>query len=60
MEISKSNNFTSTYKEFLNDYECSKLINFVGIVFAFVINKWEVTNWYKLNYEKMLCQLKSI
>ncbi len=58
MEISKNDDFMVTYKEFLFDYECSKLINYVGIIFAFVINGWEVTDWYKLNYEKMICQLE--
>ncbi|MCM1989113.1 phosphotransferase [Oceanirhabdus seepicola] len=60
MEISKSNHFTVTYEEFLNDYEYSRLINYVGIVFAFVINGWEVTDWYRLNLEKMVYQLKGV
>ncbi len=40
--------------EFLLDYKCSRLLNYAGIVFAHVLNNWDITDWYKLNFKNMV------
>lgn len=40
--------------EFLLDYQCSRLLNYASIVFAHILNNWEITDWYKLNFKGMV------
>jgi thiamine kinase-like enzyme len=41
-------------EEFLLDYQCSRLINYARIVFAHILNNWEITDWYRLNFKSMV------
>ncbi len=45
--------FNMTYKQFLLEYQCSKLNNYLGIVSAHINKKWDRTEWYQLNLAQL-------
>lgn len=49
--------FKVTYERFLLEYECAKLSNYLGIVSAHKIRKWERTKWYKLNLDQLIISI---
>jgi len=53
-ELYKYGKYNKTFQRFLTDYDLSKKINYIGIVLAHIINNWEVSDWYLLNYNAIL------
>ncbi|QWB95269.1 aminoglycoside phosphotransferase family protein [Mycoplasmatota bacterium] len=53
-ELYKYGKYNKTFQRFLIDYDISKKINYIGIVLAHIINNWEVSDWYLLNYSAIL------
>ncbi|WP_425448888.1 aminoglycoside phosphotransferase family protein [Dethiothermospora halolimnae] len=43
-----------SWEDFIIDYHCSKLWNYGDIVLSHIFNDWEVTDWYRLNFENMI------
>lgn len=46
--------------EFMMDFNCSRLLNYAGIVFAHILNNWDASDWYKLNFKGMVNAISKI
>lgn len=58
--LSRTSVINLSMDEFLLDYQCSKVLNYAEIVFAHILNDWDFTDWYKLNFEAMVNGLNEI
>lgn len=60
IEVSNNDFYTINRDEFEIDVQCSKIMNYAGIVLAHIVNGWDSTEWYKLNLENMIKGVKDI
>lgn len=58
--LSRTSVIDLSMDEFLLDYQCSKVLNYTEIVLAHILNDWDFTDWYNLNFEAMNNGLKDI
>lgn len=49
-----------SYAQMSLEYQCARLVNYFGIVYAFKTKQWDRTWWYDLNLKQMLGTIGSI
>lgn len=50
----RNSNIKCTYNQFLLEYQCAKLNNYLRIIYAFKTRKWDRTEWYNLNLKELI------
>lgn len=60
IEVSNNDFYKINRDEFEIDVQCSKIMNYAGIVLAHIVNGWDNTEWYKLNLKNMIKGVKEI